>query len=64
MNLKHDYDRIAQSALEEKKYIALDKWMAVHIPAYYVMLQSDEAGHCSQLQKWVAASTASNTKKF
>jgi peptidyl-prolyl cis-trans isomerase SurA len=63
MNLKDDYDRIAQSALEEKKYAALDKWMTTHIPAYYIMVQSDEAAQCGQLQKWMAASTASNNTK-
>jgi peptidyl-prolyl cis-trans isomerase SurA len=57
MNLKDDYDRIAQAALEEKKYLALDKWLNTHLSNYYIMLQSD-ATHCDQLQKWVAASSA------
>lgn len=62
MNLKDDYDKIAQSALEEKKYFALEKWMNTHIPAYYVMLENDEATTgCGQLQKWVAAAAASNS---
>ena len=61
MNLKDDYDRIAQSALEEKKYLALDKWMTTHIPAYYIMLQSDGTASCGQLQKWVAASATANS---
>jgi peptidyl-prolyl cis-trans isomerase SurA len=61
MNLKDDYDKIAQLALEEKKYFVLDKWMNARIPAYYVMLDSDAAQCGGQLQKWAAAATASNT---
>jgi peptidyl-prolyl cis-trans isomerase SurA len=60
MNLKDDYDKIANLALEEKKYYAMEKWMATHIPTYYVMLESDAAG-CTQLQKWT---TATATKGF
>jgi peptidyl-prolyl cis-trans isomerase SurA len=60
MNLKDDYDRIAQSALEEKKFLVLDKWMNIHIPAYYVMLDNDTA-QCGQLKKWAAAAAASNS---
>lgn len=59
MNLKDDYDRIAQAAMEEKKYIALDKWMNTHIAAYYIMLEKD-AGTCNQLHKWTAAAAAFN----
>ena len=61
MNLKDDYDKIAQQALDEKKYGVLDRWMNTHIPAYYIKLDND-AAQCSQLQKWVTAATAaSNT---
>jgi peptidyl-prolyl cis-trans isomerase SurA len=56
MNLKDDYDKIAQSALEEKKFLVLDKWMNTHIPTYYVKLETDAS--CGQLQKWTSAATA------
>jgi peptidyl-prolyl cis-trans isomerase SurA len=62
MNLKDDYDKIAQIALEEKKYTALEKWMNSRIPTYYVMLQPD-AGNCTQLNKWVTAASNSNAAK-
>jgi peptidyl-prolyl cis-trans isomerase SurA len=62
MNLKDDYDKIAQIALEEKKYIALEKWMNSRISTYYVMLQPD-AGNCTQLNKWVTAASNSNAAK-
>jgi peptidyl-prolyl cis-trans isomerase SurA len=54
MNLRDDYDKIKQAALEEKKYLALEKWMAAHIPNYYIMIDADQ-GACPQLQKWTAA---------
>ncbi len=63
MNLKDDYDKIANLALEEKKYFALEKWMTVHIPTYYVMLDNESAG-CTQLQKWVAAAGSNSAKSF
>jgi peptidyl-prolyl cis-trans isomerase SurA len=62
MNLKDDYDKIAQIALEEKKYVALEKWMNSRIPTYYVMLQPD-ANNCTQLQKWVTAASGNNAAK-
>ncbi|HWJ26221.1 MAG TPA: peptidylprolyl isomerase [Flavisolibacter sp.] len=52
MNIRDDYNRIATAALEQKKYIALDKWLTTHIPSYYIMVDQDEAS-CPQLQKWV-----------
>lgn len=54
MNLRDDYNRIAQSALEEKKDLALDKWLSTRIPSYYIMVDSSVSS-CSQLQKWTAA---------
>lgn len=53
MNLRDDYNRIAQVALEEKKYTALEKWLDTHIPNYYVMIDHPDAS-CAQLQKWTA----------
>jgi peptidyl-prolyl cis-trans isomerase SurA len=53
MNLKDDYNKIAQIAIEEKKYIALEKWMNTRIPSYYIRVD-DSAGNCQQLQKWVS----------
>lgn len=51
MNLRDDYNKIKQAALEEKKYQALDKWLTTHIPNYYIMVDPDKA-NCQQLQKW------------
>jgi peptidyl-prolyl cis-trans isomerase SurA len=51
MNLKDDYNKIKQAALEEKKFQTLDKWLSSHIASYYIMLDPAKAG-CAQLQKW------------
>lgn len=61
MNLRDDYNRIATAALEEKKFKALEKWMATHMNAHYIMLDPEEAS-CPQLKKWAeaASSYASN----
>lgn len=50
-NLKDDYDRVAQRALELKKQQALDKWFAGKIPSYYLMVDS-EFTHCPNLSTW------------
>ena len=50
-NMKDDYNRIAQRALEEKKEAALLKWFQGKIPTYYVLID-DEYKNCSALQKW------------
>lgn len=57
MNLKDDYNRIAQVALEEKKYTALEKWLGEHMNDFYVMLDHAEAD-CPQLSKWKVNKTA------
>lgn len=54
LNLKDDYNRIAQAALEEKKFFALEKWLKANIPSFYIMVDP-EAGDCPQLKKWLDA---------
>ncbi|MFI5154708.1 MAG: peptidylprolyl isomerase [Chitinophagales bacterium] len=59
-NLKDDYNRIAQRALEEKKSLALQKWFVAKIPSYYILID-DEFKNCSTLSKWQkSGSTVSN----
>lgn len=53
MNLRDDYNKIKQAALEEKKYQSLQKWLTAHIPDYYIMVDTDNAS-CPQLQKWTS----------
>ncbi|MEI6949952.1 peptidylprolyl isomerase [Paraflavisolibacter sp. H34] len=52
MNLRDDYNRIAQYALEQKKQAALEKWITAKLPSYYIMIDPASAAGCEQLQKW------------
>jgi len=50
-NLKDDYNRIAQRALEQKKNKALQTWFVARIATYYIMIDGDYKD-CSNLSKW------------
>jgi peptidyl-prolyl cis-trans isomerase SurA len=50
-NLKDDYDKIAQRALEEKKSKALDDWFAEKMPGFYINVSKDYAS-CPELAQW------------
>jgi len=52
MNLKDDYNKISQMALEEKKAKALDKWLTAKIPTYYISVAEDTNAQCPNLQKY------------
>lgn len=51
-NMKDDYNKIAQRALEEKKNNALEKWFLEKVPTYYIKVDEDYQ-HCSQMDKWL-----------
>jgi peptidyl-prolyl cis-trans isomerase SurA len=50
-NLKDDYNREAQRALEEKKAEAIEKWFNNKIATYYIMVDDDYKS-CAQLKRW------------
>lgn len=59
-NLKDDYNRVAQRALDEKKSAALEKWFMTKIPTFYIMIDGDYR-ECGNLKKWSGNSaTAGN----
>lgn len=60
-NLKDDYDKVAQRALEEKKNKALDDWFATKMPNFYINISPDYTS-CPELQKWTDNNTAVLTK--
>ncbi|MFN5360019.1 MAG: peptidylprolyl isomerase [Bacteroidota bacterium] len=61
-NLKDDYNRVAQRALEDKKNAVLEKWFKEHIPTYYVLIDREFAG-CTGLDDWrLAADNASRAR--
>jgi peptidyl-prolyl cis-trans isomerase SurA len=53
MNIKDDYNKIAQLALEEKKAKAMDKWLTAKLPTYYIMVADDFAASCPNVQKYI-----------
>lgn len=59
-NLKDDYNRISQAALEEKKSDALQKWFKEHIPSYYIWIDKTFTG-CDNINDWLSA--AANSSK-
>jgi peptidyl-prolyl cis-trans isomerase SurA len=54
-NLKDDYNRIADRALEYKKDAALEKWFHEHIPQFYITIDKDFRT-CPSIQEWWDAS--------
>src|SRR4030095_1729241 len=54
MNMKDDYNKIAQIALEEKKAKAMDKWLSSKLPTYYIMVADDFSASCPNVQKYMS----------
>jgi len=53
-NLKDDYDRVSQRALEEKKNEAIETWFTKKIPTYFIRVDADYQG-CEEMKKWMIA---------
>lgn len=51
-NLKDDYDRVAQRALEIKRERVLEKWFRDKIPTYYLLIDNEYAD-CQTLNTWL-----------
>ncbi len=49
-NLKDDYNKIAQRALEEKKQTTIENWFLKKLPTYYIMVDKDYA-QCEGIRK-------------
>ena len=54
MNMKDDYNKIAQIALEEKKAKAMDRWLSTKLPTYYIMVADDYSSSCPNVQKYLS----------
>lgn len=57
-NLKDDYNRIAQRALEEKKNELLEQWFMKKVVTYYILID-DEFKSCPEMKKWTVGIAAS-----
>jgi peptidyl-prolyl cis-trans isomerase SurA len=51
-NLKDDYNKIAEMALEEKKMDAVEKWFKSKIPTFYLVIDPQFTS-CTQLGSWI-----------
>lgn len=58
-NLKDDYSKISQRALEEKKNGVLEKWFQTHIPNYYIVIDKDFSG-CDNVKEWAGSAVVNN----
>jgi len=61
-NLKDDYSRVAERALEEKKNDTMEQWFMKKVSTYYILID-DEYKICPEMTKWVSATVATATKK-
>lgn len=50
-NLKDDYNKVAERALELKKMEAVEKWFTTKIPSFYLVIDPQYAA-CSELGAW------------
>lgn len=61
-NLRDDYNKIAQRALEEKKNDVLELWFNTKISSYYIMIDNDYK-NCDEMKKWSNSTNASAVVK-
>jgi len=61
-NLKDDYSRIMDAAMQQKKGLEMEKWLAEKAPNYYIKIDPDYAD-CRSLQMWKGNATANTEKR-
>lgn len=60
-NMRDDYSKIANKALEEKKENALEEWFSKRLRTYYIMIDKNYQD-CPEMAKWVDAAQLSAGK--
>ncbi|MCU0321786.1 MAG: peptidylprolyl isomerase [Chitinophagaceae bacterium] len=50
-NLREDYNKVAERALDEKRQTTLEKWFKDHLPKYYITIDKEFAD-CNSLGDW------------
>ena len=61
-NLKEDYNKISQRALDVKKSKALETWFKVNVPGFYIFIDADYQS-CEELKDWNKVATEMATEK-
>jgi len=59
-NIRDDYNKIAQRALDEKKMRAVEKWFTAKLPTYYVMIDP-EYGQCASIKEMFPVANKTTT---
>jgi len=54
MNLADDYSKISGAALEEKKQLALEKWIKAKMPGYFIMVDNITKAECPKMQEYAS----------
>lgn len=52
MNLRDDYSRISQFALDEKKSKVMEEWVKNKLPNYYISIAADAAEQCPNTKRF------------
>ncbi|MGV3765798.1 MAG: peptidylprolyl isomerase [Chitinophagaceae bacterium] len=52
MNMKDDYNKVAEMAKKEKEFEVLEKWFNTRIPDFYIMIDESYSG-CPELAPWI-----------
>lgn len=60
MNLKDDYNKIAEEARKEKEYDVMEKWFNNRIPEFYIMIDESFKG-CREIEPWIKSAALSKT---
>lgn len=55
MNMRDDYTKISQQALEEKKANVLNTWYKSKISSYHIIVDNDMQDQCEEVRKYVSA---------
>ncbi len=53
-NIKDDYNKISQRALDDKKNEALEKWLKQKVSGYFIKIDP-EYQNCEEMKKWINA---------
>ena len=61
-NLRDDYDKVAQRAVEEKKNEALEEWFNKKISTFYVNIDKNYQS-CPELKSWVDNENSTTVRK-
>lgn len=60
LNLRDDYNKVAEMARQEKEYDALENWFNTRLPQFYIKLDEEYKG-CPEIEPWIRAAQLSKS---